>query len=290
MKNRREKAYAKLNLLLDVKDPLPDGYHNMEMVMQSCTLHDEVLVTLTDDGNFSSNSNWFYLPRDDRNITVKAARLFFDEIGEKKHGVKVDMGKHTPVCAGLGGGSSDAAAVLRALNVLTEANFSREKLCELGLKLGADVPFCISGGTYFAEGKGEILTKIPKIPDCGIVIVKPKFSISTPKLFSQIDDRSRENPPNAKLFLEAVEKGDLEGMCKSMRNVFEDVLSDKHDEIFAIKSELMENGAIGSMMTGTGSAVFGIYETSEKADEVHDALKEKYRNVFSCTPKSEIRV
>ncbi len=290
MRYRREKAFAKLNLLLDVKEPLPDGYHNMEMVMQSCTLCDEIRVALTDDGSFYANSNLFYLPHDDKNIAVKAAKIFFNEIGETKFGVRIDMGKSVPVCAGLGGGSSDAAAVLRALNALTNAKISRERLCEMGLTLGADVPFCISGGTYFAEGKGEILTKIPSIPDCGIVIIKPRFSISTPKLFSKIDDRSKENPPDAQGFIQALESGNLDKICGKMRNVFEDVLGDKQDEIFAIKSKLMKNGAIGSMMTGTGSAVFGIFENEKMANLARNKLREQYRDCFSCVPKSEIDV
>lgn len=288
MKCERERAWAKLNLSLNVLDPLPDGYHGMEMVMQSCSLCDELRVCLTTDGSFLAHSNLYFLPCDDRNITVKAARRFFEIIGETRLGVRVDMKKRVPVCAGLGGGSSDAAAVLRALNRLTRANMSAQKLREIGLSLGADVPFCITGGTYFAENKGELLQRIPALPSCGLVICKPRFSISTAALFAQIDTREKRDEPDAQGMIKALENADITGVASKMRNVFEDVLTEKHAEIFEIKKRLLSLGAIGSLMSGTGSAVFGIFENARVAQKAQKELSAQYRECFFAEPTAEI--
>ncbi|MGE4353177.1 MAG: 4-(cytidine 5'-diphospho)-2-C-methyl-D-erythritol kinase [Oscillospiraceae bacterium] len=290
MKYERERAWAKLNLTLDVLSPMPDGYHGMRMVMQSCTLCDEVRVMLTSDGSFFAHSNLYYLPCDDRNIAIKAARAFFEEIGETRSGVRIDMKKCIPVCAGLGGGSSDAAAVLRALNRLTGVNMNRKKLEALGLRLGADVPFCISGGTYLAEGRGEILTKLPDMPSCGIVICKPRFSISTPELFSRIDLRAEDSHPDTERFIQALHQGNLSALASQMRNVFEDVLAQNQEEIFSIKRRLLDHGALSSMMTGTGSAVFGLFTTRQAAQKAARELGREYRECFFAEPKCEIPV
>ncbi|MGI6029048.1 MAG: 4-(cytidine 5'-diphospho)-2-C-methyl-D-erythritol kinase [Candidatus Heteroscillospira sp.] len=290
MRTEREQAWAKLNLALDVLDPLPDGYHGMRMIMLSCTLRDEVRVTLTPDGSFEAHSNLYYLPCDGRNITVKAAKLFFEELGEKKFGVRVDMKKRIPVCAGLGGGSADAAAVLRALNRITGAGFTAGKLEEMGLRLGADVPFCVRGGTCLAEGRGEVLTRLPQAPDCGIVICKPRFPISTPELFSRIDARERGGEPDMDSLCAAMADGDLPALAAGMRNVFEQVLSPSHAEIFAIKRRLMDCGALGSLMTGTGSAVFGLFADPEEAKKCAEILSRDYRECFFAQPKDTVRV
>ena len=288
MRSARERAWAKLNLALDVLGPQPDGYHGMRMIMLSCTLCDEVRVALTPDGSFSAHSNLFFLPGDRRNIAVRAAELFMETIGAKSWGVRIDMKKRTPVCAGLGGGSSDAAAVLRALDRLTGAQLGREKLSELAFKLGADVPFCVGGGMCLAEGRGEVLTRLRAMPECGIVICKPRFPISTPELFSRIDSRSGPPGPDMPAMLAAIGRGDLEGICANMRNVFEDVLSPEHAEIFEIKRALTERGALGSLMTGTGSAVFGIFGSKTAARSCADALSERYRECFFAEPKKAV--
>ena len=290
MRIEREKAWAKLNLSLDVLAPLPDGYHGMRMIMQTCTLCDEVRVKLTDDGSFMAHSNLYYLPCDGRNITVKAAKLFFDEIGESKFGARIDMKKRIPVCAGMGGGSADAAAVLRALNRLTGAGLPAQKLEEMGLKLGADVPFCVQGGTCLAEGKGEILTRLPDMPGCGIAICKPRFPISTPELFSRVDAREPGHEPDTEELVESIRQNDLHALAKGMKNVFEQVLSPEHAEILAIKEKLMAHGAIGALMTGTGSAVFGLFEDIGSAKKCVNILSQDYRECFWAEPKSALDV
>lgn len=281
----REKAWAKLNLGLNVLGALPDGYHEMEMIMQSCSLYDDVRVTLTDDGSFRAQSNLYYLPNDERNICVKAAKLFFEEIGESKYGVRIDMKKTIPIGAGMAGGSSDCAATLRGLNKLTKANFSADKLRKLGIKLGADVPFCIEGGTCLAKAKGEELTKIAPMPDCYIVICKPKFSISTPSLFAKIDDRPAGNQPDIAGIIKAMEEKNLKETAEKMANVFEDVLPETYSEIFDIKAKLMQKGALGALMTGTGSAVFGVFESKKTAEKAKYTLAEKYKDTHMARPR-----
>ena len=284
MRSIRERARAKLNLSLDVLSPMPDGYHEMRMIMQSCSLCDELRVALTPDGSYLAHSNLRYLPCDGRNITVRAARLFMETVGERRFGVRVDMKKRIPVCAGLGGGSSDAAAVLRALNRLTGAAFSDDRLRELGLALGADVPFCVAGGTCLAEGRGEVLTPLPAMPKCGIVICKPRFPISTPELFSRIDSRTGAPGPDTAALIAALERGDLMALASGLRNVFEDVLAPEHAEIFAIKQRLTELGALGALMTGTGSAVFGLFEGFAEAKKAAEELGRDYRECFAAEP------
>lgn len=290
MRYERERAWAKLNLSLDVLEPLPDGYHGMRMIMQSCSLCDEVRISLTDDGSFLAHSNLYYLPCDGRNITVKAAKLFFEAIGEEKYGARIDMKKRIPVCAGMGGGSADAAAVLRALNRLTGNPFSAEQLEEMGLKLGADVPFCVKGGTCLAEGKGEVLTRLGDMPYCGIAICKPRFPISTPELFSRIDAREKGHEPDTDALVNCIASGDLHGLASGMRNVFEQVLSPEHGEIFTIKQKLTDMGAIGALMTGTGSAVFGLFEDLDSAKKCVNTLSQDYRECYWAEPTSALDV
>lgn len=290
MKSVRERAWAKLNLSLDVQGIMPDGYHAMRMIMQSCSLCDEVRVSLTPDGQMLAHSNLFYLPGDSRNITVKAAQLFLDEIGEKKFGARIDMKKRIPVCAGLGGGSSDAAAVLRALNRMTGTNMTGSQLEVLGLKLGADVPFCITGGTCLAEGRGERLTRLPPMPKCGIVICKPRFPISTPELFAKVDAREVGGEPDTDALIAALARSDLRALATGMRNVFEDVLSPSQSEIFDIKRRLVENGALGSLMTGAGSAVFGLFASFSEAKKCAGILAKDYRECYFAEPQNALSV
>ena len=290
MRSERERAWAKLNLSLDVLAPMPDGYHGMRMLMQTCSLCDELRVTLTPDGSFLAHSNLYYLPCDGRNITVKAARLFLEEIGETRYGARIDMKKRIPVCAGLGGGSADAAAVLRAMNRLTGARLSGDKLEELGLRLGADVPFCVRGGTCLAEGRGEVLTRLSGMPVCSIVICKPRFPISTPELFSRVDARERGGEPDTPALMTALAAGDLPALAGGMRNVFEQVLSPEHAEIFEIKRRLLEGGALGAMMTGTGSAVFGLFAGPEAAGDCARRLGRDYRECFLAEPRGPLSV
>ena len=275
-----EHASAKLNLSLDVLGRAEGGYHPMRMVMQSVDFGDDVEIELT-DGPFTLDPGAVYLPRDERNLAMKAAMLFLEGSG---HGASIRITKRSPVCAGMGGGSSDAAAVLRGLNRLTGNARSEAELCALAEKIGSDVAFCVAGGTQLAEGRGEKLTPLPALPDCAIVIAKPAFAISTPELFSKIDARKSRMHPDTAGMIAALETADLGGICRRMYNVFEDVLPRNCGEIASIKSALLSAGALGAAMTGTGSAVFGLLDRSEAARTAYEELHEHYAECWLTRP------
>ena len=274
-------APAKLNLSLDVLRRTPDGYHDLRMVMQSVEFGDDLEIELTEDGSFTIDPGQRYLPADDRNLAVRAARAFLQGTGL---GASIRTVKRTPVCAGMGGGSSDAAAVLRGLNTLTGAGRSPEELCALGVTIGSDVPFCVLGGTMLAEGRGERLSPLPPLPDCAIVICKPPFAISTPELFARIDRRRSRLRPDTSGLTAALAAGDLPGAARRMYNVFEDVLDSRQRDILSIKSRLLDLGAVGAAMTGTGSAVFGVFADGDAAEAAHSALSAQYRECWLTRP------
>ena len=285
-----EKAYAKLNLSLDVLGALPDGYHEMKMVMQSVSLCDDVTVTLNDTGAVTMESNFGFLPCDGRNIAVKAAQCFLEKAGLTAVGAHIRLQKRIPVGAGMAGGSTDAAAVLRALNRLCGTGFSRETLEALGGTLGSDVPFCIAGGTRLATGRGEVLAPLPPMPECALVICKPRFSIKTPELFARIDSRSSRIRPDTEGLIGALEAKDVAGIARRMYNVFEDVLPRHCGEIAVIKSRLLDAGARGAVMTGTGSAVFGIFADAAAAEAAVASLRGQYRECFTARPVDTLDV
>ena len=278
------KAPAKLNLSLDVQGLLDDGYHEMRMVMQSAGLCDTVTLELTGGNGTELTSSFGFLPTDGRNIAVRAAEEFFRAAGMEGAGLRIHLEKRIPVGAGLGGGSADGAAVLRGLNTLTGAGFSEETLRELGLKLGSDVPYCVSGGTKLAEGRGEILSPLPPLPECGIVICKPVFSIRTPDLFARIDSRRSRIRPDTEGIIAALGAGDLEGVARRMFNVFEDVLPPRCGEIAALKRALLDAGALGAVMSGTGSAVFGIFPTFRAAEGARQRVSRRCRECYAVGP------
>lgn len=271
-----EHACAKLNLSLDVLGKAADGYHDLQMVMQSVDFGDDLEIELTVDGAFSLDPGQRYLPADGRNLAMKAARLFLADTGL---GARIRTVKRTPVCAGMGGGSSDAAAVLRALNKLTGGKKSPAELATLAEQIGSDVPFCVFGGTMLAEGRGQRLTRLAPLPDCAIVIAKPAFAISTPELFGRVDARKSRFRPDTPGMLEALSAGDLPGVAHRMYNIFEDVLDRRQQDIAGIKSELLARGAMGAAMTGTGSAVFGLFDGEESAAAAAGALGKLCRDV-----------
>ncbi len=275
------RAHGKLNLSLDVLGRTAGGYHDLRMVMQSVEFGDDVQVDLRGDGQFTIDPGQSYLPADGRNLAVKAAMLFLDGTGL---GADIRVAKRTPVCAGMGGGSADAAAVLRALNVLTGRHMPVYELCKLGLAVGSDVPFCVMDGTALAEGRGEKLTPLPTLPDCPIVICKPAFAISTPELFGRIDGRKSRLRPDTAGIVAALEAGDVPGVARRMYNVFEDVLDRRQGEIFSIKRALTDSGALGAAMTGSGSAVFGLFENAAAAQSAYEALSARYRECYLTRP------
>ena len=276
-----EPAWAKLNLSLDVLGARPDGFHDLRMIMQSVDLHDDVTVTLDDTGTCRAETNRSYLPCGADNVAVRAAQVFLKRAG-LDCGVHIRLHKRIPVCAGLGGGSSDAAAVLRALNAHLHAGLSCAELERLGAQLGSDVPYCVAGGTMLAEGRGEILTPLTPMARTDVVICKPDFPISTPELFSRVDSRASRCRPDTDGILAALEHGDRQRLARRMYNVFEDVLDRRAGEINAIKSTLLDYGALGAVMSGTGSAVFGLFPDRASAENAWRALHKNYRECF-CT-------
>ena len=283
-----EKAYAKINISLDVLGILPNGYHEMSMVMQSASLCDDVEIELNDSGVLRCLSGVDYLPTDEGNIAVRAAKKFFAEAGMDSAGAEIRLTKRIPVCAGLGGGSSDGAAVLRGLNRLCGNPFSRAGLEAMAAEIGSDIPFCVAGGTQLAVGTGTTLRDITPLPPCGIVICKPSFAIRTPELFAKIDSRRSRLHPDTAGILSALDRGDTEGVARRMFNVFEDVLPRSAGDIARLKGELLSLGALGSVMSGTGSALFGIFENGEKAEKAYKALKGVIKDCYLASPVEKL--
>ena len=284
MKEIEVKAWAKLNLSLDVLGRLGNGYHEMKMVMQTCSLHDDVRIELTGEDGVTVESNFGFLPRDGSNIAVKAASAFFDAAGMRGQGARITLRKRIPVGAGLGGGSADAAAVLRGLNTLCQTHLDAGTLETIGAALGSDVPFCVRGGTALAVGRGEKLLPAPEMPACGIVICKPRFSIRTPELFSMIDSRRSRIHPDTEGLLDAMAAGDVGNLARRMYNVFEEVLPRRCSDIGAIKRALLDAGALGAVMSGTGSAVFGLFPGLSEAEQAAAALRVRWRETFASEP------
>ena len=275
-KQIRETGWAKLNISLDVTDKRPDGYHDMIMVMQTISLSDHVHICLNDTGKVRAKTNFSFIPGDERNLAVKAALKFLSAVGDEGQGMTITIEKNIPVGAGMAGGSTDAAAVLRALNRMYGNPLSPEALEELSATVGSDVPFCVRGGTVLATGRGEKMESLRAFPDCLYVVCKPEFSISTPELFRKLDQMSLRCHPDTAGILEAVEKGELEQVCRRMYNVFEDVDDRRLRTVKDIKSLMLDHGALGAMMTGTGSAVFAIFRKGADTDALVEQLRAAY--------------
>ncbi|MBQ3022229.1 MAG: 4-(cytidine 5'-diphospho)-2-C-methyl-D-erythritol kinase [Clostridia bacterium] len=282
MKKTVTKAFAKINLSLDVLGKLENGYHEVQMVMQTVSVFDLVTVERTDSG-IEISTNLPYLPLDRGNIAYKAAEEFFNHTGIKG-GVRINISKRIPVGAGLAGGSSNASAVLKAMNKLFNAGLSLKELCAIGVKLGADVPYCILGGTRLAEGIGEKLSSLPKIPKCSIVLVKPAFSISTRTVYEKIDSCADFRRPQTQSLIDGLHEGNLDKIASSMGNVLEEVSIAEHPILQNVKNELLELGAIGAQMSGSGPTVFGIFKDYDLASEAKNKLWGKYKTVYICSP------
>lgn len=275
------KAFAKLNLTLDILRRREDGYHDLQMVMQSIDLADELTITPA-EGEGLMSTTLSYLPSDGRNLAQMAAEAFRNAAGRSGQ-VDISIVKRIPVCAGMAGGSSDAAAVLRAMNELTGAGYTPAELARIGEAVGSDVPYCVVGGTALAEGRGERLTPLPPLPSCHVVVCKPPFPISTPQLFSRVDVRRIARRPDTVGMLAALAAGDLTGVARRMYNVFEDVLEPRRQaEISAIKAALIDCGALGAAMTGSGPTVFGLFDDPAAAESARARLSGSYQDVFLC--------
>ncbi len=272
-----EKAYAKLNISLDVMARRPDGYHDMLMLMQTISICDELTIQPERDGLVHAVTSLPYVPGDKRNLAVRAALKFLELVDDGERGMKISLRKSIPVGAGMAGGSADAAAVLRALNRAYGDPLSARELCAAGEEVGSDVAFCLLGGTALASGRGEILQPLKALPPCAFVVCKPDFSISTPELFRKLDEAKLSCHPDTEGLLDALEKSDLDGLCRRMYNVFEDVPDRRMRTIRAAKGALLDCGALGALMTGTGSAVFGVFRDAAAAEKACETLKREYR-------------
>lgn len=283
MKHCFKKAYAKINLTLDVLGTRDDGYHELCMVMQQVSLCDTVAVRIGCPWEgIQVISNLGYLPCDDRNIAYKAAKLFLDETGLSSSvgGINIAMEKRIPVSAGLAGGSSDGAAVLSALNELCETNLSLDELCKIGVKIGADVPYCLCGNTMLACGVGEKLSPLPRLPECYIVLCKPGYGMSTPKVFSELDETEIPRHPDTEAMLNALSKGNLKNIASQMYNVLEPVVTASKSDISEIERTMIAAGALGSIMSGSGSTVFGIFDSPAFAKRAYSTLRKHYKDTF----------
>ena len=286
-----EHAYAKLNLSIDIVRKMDNGYHDMCMVMQSISLCDDVHITCqSGTGKLQASTNLHFLPNDDKNIAVKAAEVFFESTGIKKYDTYIKLEKRIPVCAGMGGGSTDGAAVLRGLNKIFNTGLSVRNLEQLAEKVGSDVPFCVNGGTSLARGRGEILSALKELPKCKIVVCKPAISISTPQLFSKIKCNKIKLRPDTQGIIKSLEEGSLNGVSQRMFNVFEDVIPNNAREIFGIKEKLLDFKALGAVMTGTGSAVFGVFDNDNEAQQAFDSLRKEYNECYLVEPIGKINV
>ncbi len=259
------KARAKVNIGLDITGVLENGYHLVDMIMQTLQLHDEVTIRKKRETGIEIRSNLRYLPVNENNIVYQAAKMMVDEF-QIQDGLRFDIKKEIPVAAGMAGGSADAASTLIGINRMYQLSLSTQELCIRGLKLGADVPYCIQGGTMHATGIGEHLERITAMPDCFVVVVKPKASASTKIVYQKFDQLSQVIHPNMTQLLLQMEDKSLNGIAAAMGNVLEQVTIPMIPEIASIKEVLLKNGALNAMMSGSGPTVFGLYTDRTQAD------------------------
>lgn len=280
MREYQMKAYAKINLGLDVLGRLENGYHEVKMVMQTVGIYDELsfekaesgIVVTTDSGE---------LPTDENNLIYKAAKLMMETYGIRE-GVRIHLQKNIPIAAGMAGGSTDAAATMKGINRLFDLDCSLQELMELGVKIGADVPYCILGGTALAEGIGEKLTALPPAPECFLLVAKPDINVSTKYVYEHLDAEGVSEHPDIDGMVRAIEEGSLDGVIKRLGNVLENVTIKAHPIIEEIKDRMKELGAVGSLMSGSGPTVFAMYTDKEKAENAAKRIREemKIQEVF----------
>ena len=284
MKTITVNSYAKIKLGLDVLGVLPNGYHTLKMIMQTISLYDTLCFEKTEGSKIELRTNLPYLPTDQNNLIYKAISLFREKYGITD-GIKCTVTKRIPVAAGLAGGSGNAAAALKAMDALFDTRLSAKDLSELGLKLGADVPYCLMGGTALAEGIGEVLTPLPAPPKAKVLLVKPKVSVSTKEVYTSLNLNDDTKHPDIDACIEAIKAGSLKSLCQNLGNVLEDVTVKLHPCIADIKIKMLENGADGSLMSGSGPSVFGLFGDEEKAENAYNLFKfmpEYADNTFLC--------
>ena len=281
----RLQAFAKINLGLDVLGKREDGYHEVRMIMQTIRMYDQVDMRKSVEPGIHLTTNKKYIPVDENNLVWRAAKLMMDTCGIIE-GVSIHLHKVIPVAAGMAGGSSDAAATLVGMNRLFHCGLSKEKLMELGVQIGADVPYCVLRGTALAEGIGEKLTVLPPMPDCWILIGKPGISVSTKYVYTTLDLNTDTVHPDIDGMKKALEDGNLYGITERMGNVLQDVTIPAYPEVERIKEQMKTLGAVNAMMSGSGPTVFGIFDNEEKAQKACQKLRESgsCQQVFLTVP------
>ena len=290
MNQMRLKALAKINLGLDVLRRKEDGYHEVKMIMQTIRLHDQIHIKKIEEDEIRIRTNLYYLPNNENNIAYKAAKMLKDEF-HLPGGVSIQLKKVIPVAAGMAGGSSDAAAVLFGMNKMYGLKLSMQELMERGVKIGADVPYCIMRGTALAEGIGEKLTKLPAMPKCHILIAKPPINVSTKFVYENLhaNDLKPEEHPNVDIQIEALKEGNLEKLVANMGNVLEKVTVPEYPVIDEIKQMMTECGALGAMMSGSGPTVFGIFTSYVKAQKAYQKIEQSglSKQIYLTTPYNQ---
>ena len=279
-----EGAFAKVNLTLDVLGKRPDGYHDLQSVMQTISIRDDIEIDVDTDKPWKLLCDKEGIPTDESNLAWKAAEVFYEQTKLSTTGIEIRITKRIPSEAGLGGGSADAGAVLRALNQHYGYPLSVFALAELGSLVGSDVPFCTLCGTAMVEGRGEKIRKLPDLPDCCFVVCKPEFSVSTPVLYQKIDEVAIGKRPNNQAMESALLAGDLGKVAENIYNVFDPIVTQEHLELNYIKSIFNSYGAVAYQMTGTGSAVFAIVPDFEFAAVICNMLKDNYPQVYIAKP------
>lgn len=284
-----EKAYAKLNLTLDILGKREDGYHDLSSVMHPISLCDEVEINLGTGEPWQVVADWEHIPHGRKNLAYKAAKLFFERSGKDPDGLHISITKRIPDQAGLGGGSADAAAVLRGLNRHYDNLFTVKELEEMALELGSDVPFCIQNRTVLAKGRGEKMVGLKTMPEAYYLLVQPDFKVSTPELFAKVDDFPFPSHPDQGEMILGLEQGNLITIAKNMTNVFEYMLLADHPELEKIENALDNCGAMGTSMTGSGSVMFGVFDSFNFAAMASMSLmKVGYKTLMATNINPEV--
>ena len=283
--NMKVKVAAKINLMLDILKKLPNGYHSLFMIMQSVDLYDTITVDKNNEDKIIIKCDTEGVPCNEKNIVYKCADAFFNALSVTDRGITIKIEKNIPMAAGTAGGSTDGAGVLYCLNKLYNTNLSQKQLCEIGGKVGADIPFCLVGGTAVCLGTGTIVAPTTDLPDCYIVLCKPQQDVSTPEAYAQFDGLSRVRHLDRISMIDAVADGDYEKICSLCGNVFEQAVEvPKRPHI---KGVMRKSGADASVMSGSGPTVFGIFSEKEKAEDAYNKLLKKYDNVYLCKPAKQ---
>ena len=279
------RAYGKINLSLDVTGKRDNGYHDVRMIMQTVGIYDQITIRKMSGQGIKVTTNLSFLPVDENNLVYKAAKLLMDEFNIDS-GVSISLKKNIPVAAGMAGGSSDAAAVFVGMNRMFELKLSKKELMERGVKLGADIPYCIMRGTVLAEGIGEVLTPLKAMPDCHILIAKPHVNVSTAFVYKNLHLDSIDKHPDVDRAIAAIDAGDIKELALSMENILETVTVPAYPVIEDLKNLMKEGGALNAIMSGSGPTVFGIYDDKEQAGGDYKLVEESglARQLFLTRP------